>query len=86
MALPGYELSVHAATVISERQIKLAWIERVLESPDRTEAGRFNPELTSALGRIAERGDRVLRVVYNATVVPPRIVTAYFDRGQRAKP
>jgi len=38
-----------------------------------------------ALGRIAERDGRVLRVVYNALVQPPRIVTAYFDRRERGK-
>jgi len=38
-----------------------------------------------ALGRIAERDGRVLRVVYNAAVRPPRIVTVYFDRRERGK-
>jgi len=42
--------------------------------------------LRHALARIAERGDRVLRVVYNASVNPPRVVTAYFDRRQRGRP
>lgn len=86
MAGPRYEFSAHAASVIAERQIELAWVDRVLENPDRIEPGKFDPELTSALGRIAERGDRVLRVVYNAKVDPPRIVTVYFDRGRRDEP
>ena len=43
-----------------------------------------SPQL--ALRRIAERDDRVPRVIYNASVDPPKIVTAYFDRRQRAKP
>ena len=86
MPEPKYELSSHAVTVIAGRQIEAAWIERVLENPDRTEPGKFDPELTHALGRIPEHGDRVLRVVYNASVDPPRIVTAYFDRGQKGKP
>ena len=85
MAGPRYELSAHAATVIAERQIEIAWLERVLEHPERTEAGKFDPGLMHALGRIAERDDRVLRVVYNGSVDPTRIVTAYFDRGQRGK-
>jgi hypothetical protein len=36
-----------------------------------------------ALARIAERAERTLRVVYNASANPPRVVTAYFDRRLR---
>lgn len=72
--------------MIAEREIDAAWIERVLSSPERTEVDRWDQSLTHALGRIAERGHRVLRVVYNASVHPPRVVTAYFDRRQRGKP
>jgi hypothetical protein len=78
-----YELTAHAATVIREREIDAAWIERVLGKPERTEPDRFDPSLTHALAPIAERGGRVLRVVYNPSVDPKRIVTAYFDRRQR---
>jgi hypothetical protein len=53
--------------------------------PDRTEADRSDTALTHALGRIAERDGRILRVVYNGLVNPPRIVTVYFDRRQRGK-
>ncbi len=43
-------------------------------------------ELTDhAAGVIAERDGRILRVVYNGLVNPPRIVTVYFDRRQRGK-
>ena len=83
--VPGYELSDHAADVMAEREIETTWVVRVLAKPERTEADRSDPVLTHALGRIAERDDRVLRVVYNATVDPPRIVTVYFDRRQRGK-
>jgi len=86
MAGPRYELSAHAVSVITERQIEIAWVDRVLENPDWMEPAKFDSELTSALGRIAERDDRVLRVVYNGNVDPPRIVTVYFDRGLRGKP
>lgn len=86
MASSKFELSSHAATVIAERKIEVVWVERVLASPERIEAGRSDPALTSALGRIAEHGNRVLRVVYNANVEPLRIVTVYFDRSQKDKP
>jgi hypothetical protein len=32
-----------------------------------------------------EHGGRVLRVVYNGSVKPVRVVTAFFDRTQRNK-
>ena len=85
MAAPKYELSAHAAKVIAARNIELAWVERVLASPDRIEPGTLAPELTNSLGKIAERDGRVLRVVYNASVEPLRVVTVYFDRGLKGK-
>lgn len=83
---PIYELTAHAATVIAEREIEAEWIERVLERPERTEPDRADPSLLHALGRIKERGQRTLRVVYNPSVDPRRVVTAYFDRRERGKP
>ena len=83
--VPGYELSDHAMDVLAEREIAITWVVRVLAAPERTERDRLDPELMHALGRIAERDGRVLRVVYNAAVQPPRIVTVYFDRRERAK-
>lgn len=86
MKLEGYELTAHAATVISRRGIDGEWLRQALATPDRTERDRIDPELVHAFRRIAARDDRVLRVVYNDSVNPARIVTAYFDRRQRGKP
>jgi hypothetical protein len=80
-----YALSNHARTVIAERDIPEAWVERVLADPERTGPDASDPALRHALGRIPGQGDRVLRVVYNETVRPWRVVTAYFDRGMRGK-
>ena len=80
-----YELSAHAITVMTERGILEAWVSRVLSSPERTEPDATDPLLHHALGRITERDDRVLRVVYNEIVHPWRIVTVYFDRAMRGK-
>ena len=80
-----YELSAHAVAVMVERQVSLAWMERVLRRPERTEPDRIDPDLLHALGRIAECDDRVLRVVYNDKTNPWRIVTVYFDRAMRGK-
>jgi Domain of unknown function (DUF4258) len=82
---PAYELTAHASTVLEERGIRLDWLERVLVNPERTEPDLADPELQHAIGRIAENDDRYLRVIYNATVTPWRIVTAYFDRGLRSE-
>jgi hypothetical protein len=82
---PVYELTVHAKAVIEARGIRLEWLERVLSGPERTEADIADPELQHAIGRIAEHGDRHLRVVYNGFALPWRIVTAYFDRALRDK-
>jgi hypothetical protein len=86
MPPPDFELSAHAATVIAEREIDVSWIDRVLEKPERTEPDRDDPSLMHALARIEEREDRILRVVYNSSVIPLRVVTVYFDRRQRGKP
>ena len=80
-----YELTGHAVTVMAEREIPVGWVERVLAQPERTEPDSADPGLRHALGRIPERGDRVLRVVYNKTTEPWRVVTVYFDRGMRDK-
>jgi hypothetical protein len=80
-----YVLTAHAQVVLEERAIPLEWVERVLARPARVDPDPGDPELRHALGRIEEHGNRVLRVVYNETVVPRRIVTVYFDRTMRSK-
>ena len=80
---PPFVLTAHAVAALSERGIDLAWVERVLRRPERTEADRDDPELRHELGRIQERDNPVLRVVYNQTIRPWRLVTVYFDRRLR---
>ena len=82
---PPFALTVHAGTVLRERSIELAWVERVLLNPQTLEADKYDARLRHALGRISERGDRVLRVVYNPGQQPWAVITAYFDRKQRGK-
>jgi hypothetical protein len=79
-----YALTAHAAKVIGEREIPVEWVARALAQPERTEADAVDPALRHALARIPEYGGRVLRVVYNSTVEPWRIVTVYFDRKERS--
>ena len=76
-------LTKHAQGQIEDRDIPIEWVERTLFIPERTEPDREDPNLRHALARVPEFGNRVLRVVYNHTATPPRIVTVFFDRRQR---
>ena len=74
-----YLFTDHAQKRIAKRQIRTQWIEDTLAFPARIESDQEDSELLHALRPIAERGFRVLRVIYNETVIPVAIVTAYFD-------
>ena len=80
-----YALTAHSAKVIDERSISLDWIIYVLKHPMKVESDREDATLRHAMASIPERGDRVLRVVYNEKSKPWRIITAYFDRKQRSR-
>jgi hypothetical protein len=69
--------------VLDEREIPLEWMERVLINPALTEPAESDLALENRFGRIAEFGNRVLRVVVNTTVVPERVVSVYFDRRMK---
>ena len=80
-----YELTEHARVSLTIRSnIRLMWLERVLEQPQRVEPDPIDPELEHRLARIDEYEGRVLRVIVK-TGTPLRIVTAYFDRNMRGK-
>lgn len=74
-----YLLTDHAKKRIAKRRICLNWIEEALAYPARIESDRDDAALVHVLRPIAECGFRVLRVIYNETVNPVAIVTAYFD-------
>ncbi|MBK9027138.1 MAG: DUF4258 domain-containing protein [Propionivibrio sp.] len=74
-----YILTEHAEKRLRRRKIEIEWIEVALSQPARTENDFNDPTLVHALVAIAEKGFRVLRVIYNETVDPVTIVTAYFD-------
>jgi hypothetical protein len=80
-----YTLSAHAEVVMTERSIKREWMDRVLAHPELVEADRDDPEITHALGKIPEHGGLVLRVVFNGTRKPMKVVTVYFDRAMKGK-
>jgi len=69
----------HAEKRLQRRKIKPEWIRAALEYPDRTENDREDAALVHALRAIPEKNFRLLRVVYNETVEPVIIVTAFFE-------
>lgn len=80
-----YELTEHArVSLIQRSNIRLVWLERVLEQPQRVEPDALDPELEHRLGTIDEYEGRVLRVIVRPTVTPLR-VTVYFDHNMRGK-
>lgn len=80
-----YELTQHAVDALANREIKIEWMERVLENPDKIETDSVDAELEHRLARILEYNNRVLRVIIKPSVEPVRIITVYFDRGLRDK-
>jgi hypothetical protein len=72
-------LTDHAKKRIAKRGIDAAWIKDALANPARIELDEIDPALLHVLIPIPERSFRVLRVIYNETLEPVAIVTAYFD-------
>ena len=85
MGTMDYSLTKHAETVLEERRIARRWLEAVLERPQKVEPDGEDPRLEHRLGRIAEHGNRVLRVVVDGNKRPVVVVTLYFDRTMRNK-
>ena len=81
----NYELTQHAREVLSERQIPVEWMERVIAKPTLVEPNATDPTVESRLREIPENGNRVLRVVINKAVVHQRVVSVYFDRTMKGK-
>ena len=73
----------HARDVIAERRLSLNWMRRTLERPqvvqDATDGTRH------FLAEVPERDGRVLRVVANASVEPPLVITAFPDRRMQGR-
>lgn len=73
----------HAETVTAEREITKEWIERTISDPSWTSRDPLDTQLTRAFLAIAERDNRVLRVVYARSESEIRIISAFFDRGAK---
>jgi len=77
----NYVLTEHARRRCLRRKIKPEWIAVTLEYPARTENDVEDSTLVHALRAVPEKSFKVLRVIYNETIDPVTVVTAYFDDG-----
>ena len=77
-------LSNHARVRVQHRGIKEEWIEATINSPQKTETDPEDPDALRAWKRIPEKSS-VLRVVYNHTNKPYKIITVFFDRSMKNK-
>jgi hypothetical protein len=72
-------LTEHARKRCARRGIDPKWIADALKHAVQTENDSDDASLAHALWPVPERGFRMLRVIYNETVDPVAVVTAYFD-------
>lgn len=75
--------TLHAETVISERQLDRSWIELAVREPDWHEADPAGPPTERRYRRIPARDDRIMRVICLETATEIRIITAFLDRKAR---
>jgi hypothetical protein len=80
-----FALTDHARDMLSERGIDLEWVRSCLREPMYMVPDRRDRSLTHALMVMPALEGRVLRVVFDASVRPPRVVTAFFDRRLRGR-
>ena len=75
--------SDHAAANLVDRKIEPEWVFQTIENPNLTLDHDTDIELQHLYRRIAEKGNRVLHVIFNRN--QSHVVTAYFDRNMRKR-
>jgi hypothetical protein len=75
------QFTLHAADVIAERKLEIDWIMRAIKDADFVQD--VDDGTRHYFSRIPESEGRVLRVVVNQSVAPPRVVTVLFDRRMK---
>lgn len=71
--------------MIFEGNIKLTWIENTFNNPDKIEIDLYDNTLEHRLKIINQYDNRILRIIYNKTVNPVLVITAFFDRRMKGK-
>jgi len=77
-------LTDHARKRCARRGIKEGWIREALENPATIIQDNQDSDLVHVLWPVPEKGFRVLRVIYNETLHPVAVVTAFFDSKAKA--
>lgn len=75
----------HAEAMLVERQLDRAWVLAIAADPEWIETDPRQPGVVMAFGRVPERGDRVLRVVYADGRNERRVISVFFDRRARKR-
>ena len=75
------EETKHFIEMLSERGIEREWVDSTILFPDKIED--HSDGTRHYICKIAEFGNRWLRVIVNVNSVPERRVTAFFDRRLR---
>ena len=70
------EFTKHFNEMLEERDIKIEWVNRAIQSPDYVEDSADGTK--HFIKQIPERGDRWLRVVVDIVDEPNRAVTVFF--------
>ncbi|MGB0768175.1 MAG: DUF4258 domain-containing protein [Phycisphaeraceae bacterium] len=76
----NFQLTRHAAEAMERRGIKAEWVEQALVVPTQVEPDKRDANLLHHLKPIEAFGGRVLRVIFDPSDSPVRVVTLYFDR------
>jgi hypothetical protein len=74
-----FVLTEHAKKRCLRRKIDITWVRQALACHASIECDPEDDSLVHVLYCVPECGFRVLRVIYNETVQPVAVVTAYFD-------
>jgi len=74
-----FTLTSHAQKRCIRRKIQNEWIEQALENYIRTNCDSEDSSLVHVYWPVPEKGYRVLRVIYNETIEPVTIITAFFE-------
>jgi hypothetical protein len=72
-------LTQHLLIRLGEREIPIAWVERVALAPAWKEPDPHDRNVTRAFGRIQEAEGKVLRVAYVDRADGRHVLSAHFD-------
>ncbi len=75
--------TLHAETVLTERNLVKAWVERTVNEPEWRISDSRGDSAERRFRAIPERQGRVLRVICVETATEIRIISVFLDRRAR---